>query len=135
MIVFLFFTIAPVLYPTEVMVYSRTSSSVHIEWRGVSTNYNEENLEGYKVIRNKQCFGKRGLTHSHTMTPFGTIWETRLLKTLWEKEKLLVTSNFFFFPVFSTHLDNFLPFSSNLKLSSANSFSLEESEICRLVMG
>ena len=35
----------------------------------------------------------------------------------------------------STHLDNFLPFSSNLKLSSANSFSLAESKICRLVMG
>ena len=32
-------------------------------------------------------------------------------------------------------LDNFLPFSSNLKLSSANSFSLEGSKICRLVMG
>ena len=37
--------------------------------------------------------------------------------------------------MFSTHLDNFLPFSSNLKLSSANSFSLEESKICLLVMG
>ena len=37
--------------------------------------------------------------------------------------------------VFSTHLDNFLPFSSNLKLSSANSFSLEESKIFRLVVG
>ena len=37
--------------------------------------------------------------------------------------------------VFSTHLDNFLPFSSYLKLSSANSFSLEESKICHLVMG
>ena len=31
-------------------------------------------------------------------------------------------------------MDNFLSFSSNLKLSSANSFSLEESKICRLVM-
>ena len=110
-------------------------------------------------------------------------------KTLWEKEKLLVTSNFSFshnvfhsyissvrqnaalcgdwltlsqtspcfyvsavqvfwkhwgkrrncssraispFPtLFSTCLDNFLPFSSILKLSSANSFSLEEeSKIC-----
>ena len=37
--------------------------------------------------------------------------------------------------VFSTRLDNFLPFSSNLKLSSANSFSSEESKICHLVMG
>ena len=40
---------------------------------------------------------------------------------------------FLLFPtVFSTLLNNSLPFSSNLKLSSANSFSLEESEICRL---
>ena len=36
--------------------------------------------------------------------------------------------------MFSTCLDNFVPFSSNLKLSSAKSFSLEESKICRLVM-
>ena len=34
----------------------------------------------------------KGLTHSYTMTPF----EASLLKTLWEKEKLLITSNFFF---------------------------------------
>ena len=34
--------------------------------------------------------------------------------------------------VFSTHLENFLSFSSNLKLSSANSFSLEEFKICCL---
>ena len=58
------------------------------------------------------------LTHS-------TQWH--LLKTLWEKEKLLVTSNFSF-----THsafyLDNLLPFSSNLTLLSVNSFSLEESK-------
>ena len=34
--------------------------------------------------------------------------------------------------VFSTHLENFLPFSSSLKLSFAESFSLEKSEICCL---
>ena len=34
--------------------------------------------------------------------------------------------------VFSIHLENFPPFSTNLELSSANFFSLEESEICRL---
>ena len=76
------------------------------------------------------------LTHSHTMTPFDAPGKTSLLKTLWEKEKLLVMSNFSFsHSVFSTRLDNFLPFSLDLKLSSANSFSLEESKICRLVMG
>ena len=37
--------------------------------------------------------------------------------------------------VFSNHLENSLPFSSNLKLSSANSFSLEESKICQFGKG
>ena len=36
---------------------------------------------------------------------------------------------FFRFPVFSTLSENFLPFSSNLKLSSADSFSLKDSKI------
>ena len=36
------------------------------------------------------------LAHSHTTTPFDTPFETSLLKTLWEKEKLPVTSNFSF---------------------------------------
>ena len=57
-----------------------------------------------------------------------------LLKTMWEKEKLLLMSNFSFSPtVFSNHVENFLPLSSNLKFSSANSFSVEESEICWFV--
>ena len=55
-----------------------------------------------------------------------------LLKTLWEKEKLLVTSNFSFSHSVFCPIENFLSFSSNLKLSSANSFSLERSKICRL---
>ena len=37
--------------------------------------------------------------------------------------------------VFSICMENFLPFSSNLKLLSANSFSLEESIICCLGKG
>ena len=40
-----------------------------------------------------------------------------------------------FHTLFSTLLENFTPFSSNLKLSSANSFSLEESKICRFGKG
>ena len=39
-------------------------------------------------------------------------------KTQWEKEKLLITSNFSFsHSVFSTHLEKFLPLSSSLKCS------------------
>ena len=44
-----------------------------------------------------------------------------------ENEQFLLFST-----VFSTRLEIFLPFSSNLKLLSANSSSLEESKICRL---
>ena len=40
-----------------------------------------------------------------------------------------------FSTVFSTHLENFLPFLSNLKLSSANTLDLEESKTCRLGEG
>ena len=55
-----------------------------------------------------------------------------LLKTLWEKEKLLVTSNFSFpHSVFYS----FRKLSANLKLLSANSFSLDESKICRFGKG
>ena len=60
---------------------------------------------------------------------------TSLLKTLWEKEKLLLTSNFSFSHTVFYSFKTFLPFSSNLKLLSANSFSLEESIICHLVKG
>ena len=59
-----------------------------------------------------------------------------LLNTLWGKEKLLVTSNFSFsHSVFLSVLRVFLPFSINLKFSSANSFSFEESKDCRLDKG
>ena len=44
------------------------------------------------------------------------------------KGEIARNKQFLLFPqCFSTHLDNFLPFSSNLRLSSANYFSLEES--------
>ena len=64
-------------------------------------------------------------------------WDTSLLKTLWEIKRRNCSQRAIspFHSVFSTYLDSFMPFSSNLKLSSANSFSLEESKICRLVMG
>ena len=46
----------------------------------------------------------------------------------------LSNEQFFLFPTaFSTHLENFPPFSINLELSSTNSFSLKESKFCRLV--
>ena len=45
---------------------------------------------------------------------FSRVCSTSLLKTVWKKEKLLVTSPFS--TSFSTHLENFLPFLFNSKL-------------------
>ena len=60
---------------------------------------------------------------------------TGLLKTLWEKEKLLVTSNFSFSHSVFYPFWEFSVIFVNLKLLSAKSFSLEESKICRLGKG
>ena len=83
------------------------------------------------------CVGQR-LTGTFNPFPdkpwFLRVCSRSLLKTLSENKKLLVTSNFSFsHSVF--YLENCLPFSSNLKLSSAKSSSFEESKICRLEKG
>ena len=74
------------------------------------------------------------LTHSQTTTPFDAPWKQAFWKHC-RKRRNCSWAISPFPTVFSTRLDNFLPFSSNLTLSSANSFSLEESKIYRLVMG
>ena len=52
------------------------------------------------------------------------------------KGEIARNEQFLLFPtVFSTHLENFLPFPSNLKLLSTNSFNLEDTKICRLGKG
>ena len=69
------------------------------------------------------------------MTPFDALGNKPFENTV-GKGEMARNEQFLLFPqCFSTNLDNFLPFSSNLKLSTANSFSLEESKICRLEMG
>ena len=57
------------------------------------------------------------------------VCKTKHFKPMWEEEKLLITSNSPHPTVFSTLWENFLPFSSNLELRSANSFSLEKFKI------
>ena len=75
------------------------------------------------------------LTHSHTVTPFDAPGKQAFWKHCGKRRNCSQRAIFSFPTVFSTRLDNFLPFSSYLELSSAKSFSLEESKICRLVMG
>ena len=69
------------------------------------------------------------LTHSHTVTPFDAPGKQAFWKHCGKRRNCSLRAISPFPTVFSTHLDNFLPFSSNLKLSSANSFNLEESKI------
>ena len=87
---------------------------------------------------NKGMFGtglKHVLTHSHTMTPMTPLGKKPFENTL-GKGEIARNEQFLLFPqcVLPVWIA-FMPFSSNLKLSSANSFSLKESKICRLVMG
>ena len=65
------------------------------------------------------------LTHSHTMTPFDAPGKQAFENTVGKGEIARYKQFLFFSTVFSICLDNFLSFLSNLKLSSANSFSLE----------
>ena len=60
-------------------------------------------------------------------------WETGLLKTLWEKEKLLITSNFSFTQSVCYPFREVSVFSSNSTVSSADCFNLDQSKICHLV--
>ena len=66
---------------------------------------------------------------------FLRVCSTILLKTLREKKKLLVTSNFSFSHSVFYLFGELSAIFNKLELSSANSFSLEESKICRLGKG
>ena len=63
------------------------------------------------------------------------VCSTCLLKTLWEKEKLLITSNFSFSHSVVCRFRELSPAFVTLKSSSANSFNLEEYKICCLGKG
>ena len=63
---------------------------------------------------------KRSINPFQNKPWFLRVCSTSLVKTLWEKENLLVTSNIPFPTLFSIRLEYFLPFSLNLKVSSAN---------------
>ena len=65
---------------------------------------------------------------------FLCVYSTSLLENTMGKGEIVRNEQFLLFQQFSTHLESFLPFSSNLKLS-ANSLSFEESKICRLGKG
>ena len=56
-------------------------------------------------------------------------WETSLLKTLWEKEKLLVTSSCSFPTMFSTVSKTEIIIFVSFDLSSANAFDLDQSKM------
>ena len=103
----------------------------------VSSSESYSNCQSHMLsILDKSLFllyGKE-FTHSHTMTPFGVPGKQAYLKHCGKRRNCSLGAISPFPVVFSTRLDNFLPFSSNFELSSANSFSLEESKVCCLVM-
>ena len=72
------------------------------------------------------------LTLSQTSPGFHMSVENVFIKTLQKGEIARIRAISPFPAVFSISLGNFLPFTSNLKLSSVNSFKLEDSIICHL---
>ena len=69
------------------------------------------------------------LTHSHTITPFDTSRKEAFLKTLWEKEKLLVQVISPFSTMFSTLSRTEIIIFVIFNLSSANAFNFVWSKI------
>ena len=66
---------------------------------------------------------------------FLRVCSTSLLKTL-SKREIACNEQFLLFPqCLQTHFENFLPFSSNFKMSSANCLRMEEAKICDLGKG
>ena len=93
--------------------------------RSRSTAGIEPHVREWKTYK-KEKAGKH-LTHSHTMTPFDDPGKQAFRKQCGKRRNCLYQAISPFATVFSTRLNNFLPFSSNFKLSSAKSFNLEES--------
>ena len=69
------------------------------------------------------------LIHSHTMTPFDAPGKQAFWKHCGKRRNCSWRAISPLPTVFSTRLQNFLLFSSNLKLSSANCFKLNQSKI------
>ena len=99
---------------------------------------NKKSLRVKKKLRNCPLrtispFLSMFLNHFPNKSWFLRVCSTSLLETMWEKAEIAPNERSLLFPTFFyTVLESLLPFSTNSELSSAISFSLEESKICRL---
>ena len=79
--------------------------------------------------------GQESLTLSHTNHVFACL-QYKSFEKIVGKGELASYEHFLFFPlVFSTISESFMPFLTNLKLSSSNSFSTEQSKVVCLGKG
>ena len=79
------------------------------------------------------------MSQEHVFSSYSTMFYASAVKSFENtvgKGEIACSEQLLLFPLmFSTCLKNFLPFSANLKLSSANCFGLEEFKICCLGKG
>ena len=93
------------------------------------------NCERYAHMRRNRDLHGLLLTLSQTRPGFTCLLHKSFENTE-AKGEIAHNEQFLLFPqCFSTRLEKFVPLSSDLKLSSTNSFSLKESKICRLGKG
>ena len=108
---------------------------VVIMWRMIEKGREQPDLTSHSLQKESMVANSQLSSNYHVVIVFLSLFPNKpwflcvcsisLLKTLWEKEKLLIPT------LYSTILENILPLSSNLNLSSADSLSLEESKILR----
>ena len=100
-----------------------------------SATFNLSSANAFNLDQSKNLsFGKE-LTLSQTSPGFYVSAVQVLWKHCGKRRSCSLWAICPFPTVLSTRLDNFLPLSSNLELSSANCFSLEGSKICHLGKG
>ena len=81
---------------------------------------------------------KWNMVQNSTLSQTSPGFYMSVVEVFWKQcgKRIIARNKQFFFPmVFSTLLENFLPFLSSLKLLSANTFNLEESKTCHLGKG
>ena len=110
-------------------VFNPIKDKIFILANSVLSSANAFNLDQSNIL----LFGKE-LTFPKQALNFTCLHYKSFENTVGQG-KIARNEQFLLFPVFSTCLENFLPFQLNLKLSTAISFRLEESKIFCLGKG
>ena len=121
----------PLSYPSRntlrILMVLSIKDIENIMWKGENADYQ------HFLLFKHFSFSKSFFIRVVNKPWFLRVFSTSLFETLWGKGEIARSEQFLLFPqCFLPVWRTFCHFSSKLKLSSANSSSLEESKVCRL---